>query len=282
MAFAGAAGGLLLAGVVALVIYLATREDKPLGDGPPQQQPPPPTARALRLLVPAYFYPGGEGLKEWDRLINSSADAGVVAIVNPASGPGAQADPKYAQVIDRARAAKITLIGYVSTAYGKRPQAKVIDDVERWLRFYPKIRGIFFDEQASGADQVDYYTALHAQVRKLLPGALVVTNPGAVCAEAYLARSATDVACLAEGGKGFATYRPPSWTSRYAPHRFGVLIRGVSKVDEMIKYVRKMRGKHIGYFYVTLGTGRNPWDRLPSYWGEEVEAVRQVNKPPAP
>src|SRR5687767_6171551 len=46
---------------------------------------PPPK---MRLLVPAYFYPAGKGEKEWERLLAAPEEAGVVAIVNPASGPG--------------------------------------------------------------------------------------------------------------------------------------------------------------------------------------------------
>ena len=35
--------------------------------------------------------------------------------------------------------------------------------------------------------------------------------------------------------------------------------------------------KRIGYFYATDGEMPNPWDRLPPYWEEEVEAVKRLN-----
>jgi spherulation-specific family 4 protein len=93
----------------------------------------------LSLLVPAYFYPAGEGLKHWDRLIASSARVPVLAIVNPVSGPGDKADANYTKLLDRARRqAGLTLLGYVSTRYARRPLADVQADVDRWLRLYPQ------------------------------------------------------------------------------------------------------------------------------------------------
>src|SRR5690242_14938523 len=77
----------------------------------------------LRILVPAYFYPAGRGLAEWDKLFRSSARADVVAIMNPASGPGSQADPNYIAIVERARQSGVTLIGYVTVSYAKRPAA---------------------------------------------------------------------------------------------------------------------------------------------------------------
>ena len=48
------------------------------------------------LLVPAYFYPAGDGLQHWDDLLAAADRVPIVAIVNPASGPGKAADPKKA------------------------------------------------------------------------------------------------------------------------------------------------------------------------------------------
>ena len=35
----------------------------------------------------------------------------------------------------------------------------------------------------------------------------------------------------------------------------------------------------MGYVYITDDQGPNPYDRLPSYWEAEIEAVRQANGP---
>jgi hypothetical protein len=285
VAIAATFAALLVAGVLGFALYRAsTRQTKPDAPGQPAGQTgaAAKTLPRLRLLVPAYFYPGDKGLQQWDRLIESSDAPGLVAIVNPKSGPGDEANRSYAEVIDRATKAGITVIGYVSTGYARRPLAGVKADVDRWVRFYPRIAGIFFDEQASGADQVAYYAALYEQVRHVLPEGLVVTNPGTLCAEEYLSRPATDVGCLAEVARNLDDYRVPSWAARYRASRFCALIQGVASLDRMKRYVREMPDKKFGYCYITDATGPNPWNRLPSYWEAEVAAVRRVNERPAP
>ncbi len=270
----------LLLGALGVAVYVGARSFEsakgpaPVGQtgGPATEAPP-----RLRLLVPAYFYPSAEGLAQWDRLIDSPAAAATVAIVNPDSGPGTVADPNYSKVLRRARAKGITLIGYVSTKYATRPLEQVKADVDRWARLYPEAQGIFFDEQATALDKVDYYVALYEYVRKHHGLALVVTNPGTVCAEEYLARPASDVVCLAEAPKGFSSYRPPPWAFRYPATRFAALLFKIDSPEQMRAYVRGMGEKRIGYCYVTEVAGTNPWGRLSRYWEAEASAVQQFN-----
>jgi hypothetical protein len=242
---------------------------------------PAPAAEArLRLLIPAYFYPEGAGLKDWDRLIASPARADLVVIVNPASGPGTKADPNYVKVVGRAVKAKLPLIGYVTTSYGKRTLDQVKTDVDRYVRFYPGIGGIFFDEQASGADKVDYQAALYTYVRKRRGLRLVFTNPGTVCDEGYLTRPAADVACLFEGPKGLDAYTPPKWAKKVGAAHIAVVNYRIERALDMRKYVRGAAAKNVGYLYVTDAAGSNPYGRLPRYWKEELAALQDVNKRP--
>jgi hypothetical protein len=231
----------------------------------------------LRLLVPAYFYPAKEGLEQWDRLLGSPAAGETVVVANPNSGPGATADPNYTRVLERARQKGVTVIGYVSTKYAARPLREVKGDVDRWVRFYPGVQGIFFDEQASAADQVPYYAALYEYVRKGSGLALVVTNPGTACDEEYLARPAADVVCLAETTRGFEAYRPPEWAGRYPARCFAALVCRTDSPEQMRQYVHGMLDHKVGYGYITDGRATNPWGQLPHYWEQEADAVRQVN-----
>jgi len=236
-----------------------------------------PPRTATRLLVPAYFYPAGDGLKEWDRLIESSKKVPIVAVVNPSSGPGDQLNPEYAAVLKRASRAEMTMVGYVSTAYAKRPAADVKAEMDRWLKWYPEVSGFFLDEQASSAESVAYYTGLHEYARQLRPDALVVSNPGTQCAEPYLSRPAADVVCLFETEEGFDAFHPPAWTKRYTADRFAALSPGVTGSKAMREVLRLAAEKRMGYVYVTDLKGVNPWAGLPSYWDDEVEAVRERN-----
>jgi hypothetical protein len=235
-------------------------------------------APRVRLLVPAYFYPAGAGLKEWDRLFAAAGKVPIVVIVNPASGPGKEVDANYVKILERAKKVKkITLIGYVDTSYAKRPLAEVKVDVDQWLKFYRGIEGIFFDQQASGAEQVGYQSALYEYVRKKRGLALVITNPGTVCAEAYLAKPATDAACLFEGAKAFEPAAFPAWVTKYEPQHVAALSYGVAGAPAMRQCITAA-AKKVGYCYVTDSGGANPWDRLPKYWDEEVAAVATVNQ----
>lgn len=230
-----------------------------------EQSPP-------RLLVPAYFYPAGEGLTHWNGLIAAADKARITAIVNPATGPGKQADPNYVDVIGRAQKAGVQLIGYVTSSYAKRPIADIQADVDQWLKLYPQIEGVFVDEQTSAAEQVELYAKLYTYVRKEKQLKLVVSNPGTICAEEYLARPAADVVCLFEGPQGLVELKRPAWTYHYQPDRFAALAYGV-KAGQWSNHLETARKKLFGWTLITDATGANPWDRLPSYWRDEVRAV---------
>jgi hypothetical protein len=245
--------------------------------GTPAWAAEPQPAPRLRLLIPAYFYPSGDGLKDWDRLLDSPVHADLVAIVNPADGPGDKADPNYVKIMERAAKADLTLIGYVATHYGKRPLDEVKADVDRWLRLYPGVEGIFFDEQNSGADFVDYQAALYDYVRTEKKLKLVVTNPGTTCASAYLTRPAADVCCIHENAKGFDGLRLPDGADKLPASRFAALAYQVGTAEAMRAGVADA-AKKAGYVYLTDAEGDNPWDRLPRYWDEEVGVVRKANE----
>ncbi|MBC7854997.1 MAG: spherulation-specific family 4 protein [Pirellulaceae bacterium] len=234
---------------------------------------PPPK---MRLLVPAYFYPAGKGEKEWERLLTAPEEAGVVAIVNPASGPGRRVDANYTKVLEQAKKSKVTLIGYVSTSYGKRKIEEVKADVDQWIRFYPGIQGIFFDEQASGTEQLEQLATLYEHVRKSHKLSLVVTNPGTLCDEKYLTRPVSDVACLYEGHERWDRFTPPAWTTDLKPDRIAALSYQVPAAD-MPKYLRQAQDRRLGWIYITDDRGSNPWDQLPSYWEDELKELHKVN-----
>jgi hypothetical protein len=232
----------------------------------------------VRILVPAYFYPGGSGRAEWDRMTAAASRAPIVAIANPGTGPGTRVDANYREVIDRGIAAGLTLIGYVNTDYARRERAEVEADVREWVRLYPRIQGIFFDLQPSAPEHVGYYKALAAFVRTQVSRALVITNPGTDSAEEYAAEGAADVICVFENFQGFGDFRSARWMQKYPPNRFAALPYRVPNATQMRETVDHAVANQIGYLYVTDAEGENPWARLPTYWEDEVEVVRALNR----
>lgn len=242
------------------------------GGAPGSAAPP-----ACGLLVPAYFYPEGNGLAHWDTLIQDAArepKLEIVAIVNPASGPGRRVDANYTRVVERCRKAGVKLVGYVSTDYGKRPAEAVKADVDRWHEFYPQVQGIFFDEQASGADKIDWYADVAAHARKTIPKAYLVSNPGTHCDAGYAAKLTADTYVLFEEQKGFERYRAPAWAASHPPSRAAILVHSLPEAAAMKQQLEKAIRDRAGYLYLTDDLLPNPWDRLPTYWAEEVAALR--------
>lgn len=216
---------------------------------------------------PSYFYPGAT----WDRAV-ASAPTLRRMVLNPASGVGSTVDSVYIDAVAAARAAGIEVLGYVSTRYGVRPAEDVASETTRYADWYG-VTSIFLDEAATSTAALPYYadaaSAVHAR------GGTVALNFGTVPAEEYL--TFTDVAVTFEGT--YATYRAatfPSWTRSYAPARFWHLVYAASK-PAMVSALKKARLAGVGNVYVTDDDGANPWDTLPSYWTQELQAVVSGN-----
>jgi len=235
----------------------------------------------LTLLVPAYFYPAEQGLREWDRLIAAAEKVPIVAIANPASGPGERIDPNYDNVIVRASKAGVKVIGYVTLSYGKRPVADVDADVDRWLAFHPQITGIFFDEQPSDEANVDHCGMVYSHAKRKLPKGLLVSNPGVACHPKYFTGTRVDAICIFEHHQGFDDFHRPTELAELEGRRFVALPYKTADQPAMRQRLGKLLHEKIGYAYVTDHDGANPWDRLPAYWDAEVAEVERANEPAA-
>lgn len=265
--------GLLLS--VGVLFPLGTAAGLAAGEPPEQGRD------RLTLLVPAYSYPSGRGHSDWRKLIEAAKETPVVAIANPASGPGMQADPLYVETLKRAADGGVFLVGYVTTSYGKRSVGEVRAELRRWVTTYPGIRGFFLDEQPSGAEHVEYYRELVEAAHELLPEARVISNPGTSCDEGYLTRAGVDVVCLYEGPEDLSAYRPPEWVERVGRGRVAVLCHTQKAQGGGAKAVHQAGLAGYGYAFATDLIMPNPWDGLPRDWRQVVAAARRFNLRPA-
>jgi hypothetical protein len=231
----------------------------------------------ITLFVPAYFYPAGDGLKEWEKLIAAAKEVPIVAIANPASGPGERTDPNHAKIISRAGKAGVTVIGYVGTNYAKRPIEEVKADVDTWHKLYPAIGGIFFDQQTSDASQLAYYRELYDYARREIKDGFVASNPGVPCDADYFHSLRPDAISLFEAHVGYDQFTPPADWGDSERHHSASLPYDTRDAAQMRERLRRAVEFHLGYFYATDDYGANRWDRLPSYWDDEVAAVKEVN-----
>ena len=236
------------------------------------------------LLVPAYFYPSwwDAQANQWDELIAAAGQVPLVAIMNPNSGPGSGPNSDYTHEVDGLRAAGGRVIGYVHTAYGARPLADVLAEVDAYYAWYG-IDGIYFDAAANDDDPtlIAYYQSCHDYVRSLDAAAMVVLGQGASAPEGYAA-AATQLV-IREGDDQlypFLDWQPLDWTSEYSPDRFIAFIHNVVDADAMRAAVDHAVASGVDWMYFTDDALPNPWDELPSYWQEEIDHIAGTTSQP--
>src|SRR4051812_28644855 len=191
LAAVAAAGALMLLGGVASTARAA---------GP---LPTPPTHNGTqRMLIPAYFSPGGTGAPVWadmcERIRNSLA-VSLIIMNPPDSGHFTVAEQQYRDGMAACQSRGQSVIGYVDTHYmDDRPAQPATDttpakpaysmsvaaveaNVDAYVQHYPGIRGIFFDEVPNAArnghtlaETHKHYATLAKYVHLRLPGAIVV------------------------------------------------------------------------------------------------------------
>ncbi len=265
-------------------------------------------AAPLEIMVPAYFLPestpGGALVGDWASL--ASATQGglrVTAILNPASGPGTDLSPVWANAAAAFRCDRCeSLLGFVSTHYGERPVATVKAEIDAYYRWYP-VTGIFLDEMPSEADMLDvvggalvhapqwdptmaYYREIYQYIKAKAPAerTRVVGNPGTRTVEEFLAGEGgalgpvADSLIVFENSAGVllgGAYVPTGWSQ--APgyeDQLGYMVHstGAGDLAQVLGQVDAFNG---GIAYVTdgsfgpVGPGGQPDNRytqLPTYW----------------
>jgi hypothetical protein len=238
------------------------------------------TAAAQHQLVPAYFFPSGsDSVNPWHimcRRMNTTSGPST-AIVNPSSGPGTKAIAAYTEAIAYCHSRGQRVVGYVDTAYGKRPLRQVFADVDAFYQFYPGIDGIFVDQMSNcqGCGSIEpstsirsYYRRIYLRVKsKSLAHSDVVGNPGAAASTAWQVDTpvATTVVVFEGRASTYSTWTPPPWVLARPAARFAHLVYAAAARDRAATCDRS-RSRNAGYVYVTDDDFPNPWDRLPAYW----------------
>jgi hypothetical protein len=226
-------------------------------------------AGSVRMIVPAYWDPD----QQWQRIIADAPTVGMI-IFNPNSGPGTATNPAYTAAIAQAQAAGIIVLGYVSTQYGQRAEADIDADVNGYYQYYSP-SGIYFAEGPT-ADTCD---TLQAEYQRL------TTLAHSHDAKAYLAIGTrfcptfitfSDLMVeFAETLSTYQNYTSPSWMPGGSPERFCHFVSEVP--DGEASHVLSMAvGFGAGWVFATDGMLPNPWGALPSYYDQEVAAIRKL------
>jgi hypothetical protein len=223
----------------------------------------------LALAVPAYT----ESDHVWQRLV-AARDAVAFAVLNVVTGPGDRPVDSYRRHRAAARGAGLQVLAYVDTAYADRPAGEVLDEVDRYQRWYDP-DGVFLDRTPSSCDHLAHYAAITDAIRQRAPDALLVYNPGTNPGECYM--QVADVVLTFEGHVDeYRAHTPADWLRRYPAARCWHLVYGVADQHTLRDVLGRSRRHGAGLVYVTPGTMPNPWDDLPpaDYWQAELDEIR--------
>jgi hypothetical protein len=215
--------------------------------------------------------------------VKAQAQVPITAIINPNNGPGeGQPNRDYLKGLSDLKAAGVKLLGYVATDYGKRDPVAVKSDIDIYSKYYD-LDGIFLDEAASSIEKVDFYQDLYTYIKHKSNLKKIVLNQGTQTDEAYLSRSAADTVVIFENyAAEWNRYSTQSYVSKYSSDRFAVLIHSAPDVTAMKQAIDGAMARNVKYLYITDDSpdhpDRNPWDRLPSYWAEEIQYIQKINQ----
>jgi hypothetical protein len=226
-------------------------------------------AGTVHLVVPAYWDPDDQ----WQRIIADAPTVGMI-IFNPNSGPGTVTKPGYAAAIAQAQKAGIKVLGYVSTQYGARAETDIDADVNGYYSLYSP-SGIYFAEGPT-ADTCDTLQAEYQRLTTLAqshdPKAYLAI--GTRFCPTFITFSDLMVE-FAETYSMYQDYSSPSWMPANSPERFCHFVSEVPGADAS-QVLSRAIGLGAGWVFTTDGTAPNPWGALPSYFDQEVTALRQL------
>jgi Spherulation-specific family 4 len=228
--------------------------------------PPQPTRHCRAVFVPAFFSPGSE----WTRVITSNPPPSTIILDITSTGAGSAPEPGFLDLVKRAQAAGIQVLGYASTDYGQRPASAVEADVRNYRAWYG-VTDVFLDLAASGVRQLGYYQELASYIRTVDPGATLWLNTGVYPDERYM--SVASVVMVFEGS--YASYRDlrvPNWAFHYPAARFAHTIYATPASD-LASAISLSGSRGAGHTYITDRSGANPYSGLPGYWSRENTAI---------
>lgn len=232
------------------------------------EPPPPPSSSAdAGVMVPLYIYPGSA----WNPVIQAKTahpNVQIIAIVNPADGPGSGIDSNYTAWIRNLKTAGVVVLGYVPTTYGARSLGDCEADVNRWKSYYD-VAGIFFDEMSNVRGYENYYSTLN-NYSKSLGMTFTVGNPGVDTRSSFI--GTVDNIVIYESPGMPSSSALAGWHTSYDPANFSILPFGVGELNASSVTTAS---QYVKYIYVTNDVLPNPWDSLPPYFSSLVSLLDQ-------
>jgi hypothetical protein len=225
----------------------------------------------VHLAIPAYVSPA--------QLVRASAEGATdIIVLNPANGPDVERDDDLATAVETVRDEGVVVLGYVATGYGRGDAPGVLEEAQRYARWYG-VDGIFLDEVSSDQRHLDRYDDITAALRA---GGFdtIALNPGVYPDAGYLALG--DIVVTFEGTA--REYRDievppgfdPSATSEW--HLVHTADAGDARAAVDLAAERGVPR----VFVTDRPEEADTWNALPPYFDAEVRWARRAPCPPSP
>lgn len=220
----------------------------------------------MRLLAPAYGYPGTErGL--WDGLAAAAAHLGHV-IINPGSGPGHLRDPEWVQQVRRLEGLGVPLLGYLDLAYARKPLDRLTREATVWRRWYGLV-DFFLD--CAPAQDVAHTSNVADLLRTTGQAAHLVANPGTRATPEVALHF--DAVVEREGTPDVMPWRADQ-TIAGRTDRAWIVHNADPGAAQATLHAARRRG--VEEVWITDLNGANPYRTLPSYWDWLLSALPEA------
>jgi len=229
-----------------------------------------PTASCPQVIVPAYF----NDEASWRRL--ERAEGVGIIVINPANGVGNRRSALIARQVKRVQAQGKTVLGYVKTGIGSRPQKAVRAEIKKYARWY-SVDGIFLDEVHNLSRMIPYYRSLAAVIRREAgrggDRGFVALNPGYVPAKGYF-RFADLIQVYEYYYNRYSGQSFPDWIYDVPAHRIAhMILEAPNNEAALATALRLARQRNAGYVYVTNLQTPREFRALPSFWATHLSAL---------
>ncbi len=249
------------------------------------------------------------GTADWNTLIaaqqaqKANNQLPIVAIANPNTGASTLADTAYyKQVYTDFANAGGKLIGYVPSGYvgqltnpdascqAKTAQA-VVGCAQEYRNLYPDvISGIFVDEfgiQAgtnpgiTATEVTNFYTQIYNGIKNIDPNWTVFGNPGSNAPIEFLRQlnsgGANILITYEDIAANYPANVPSEYVNNFPASTFGNFVLETPQ-SSLQSIINTAVGRNVGYIFVTDDILPNPYDRLPTYFADELSIINSINR----
>jgi len=224
------------------------------------------------VILPLYISPGNA----WHDVVQEKIKhhkVPMLVIINPLNGSGHVKNNNYADGVHKMQSRDISVLGYVYTDYGTRNSTDIKNEITNYKNWY-NVNGIFFDQMSNVPGNEIYYADLTNFV-KSLGLTFTVGNAGVDTKPSYI--KTVDNIVIYEKDALPPISSLAGWHKNYDKNNFSIIAFGIDGLD---KSFVSDASNSTGYMYVTNGVLPNPFNSIPPYFGDLMDALDV--RPPVP